>query len=381
MQCPNCGTNNEENFRFCLRCGSPLPVGSGTPLPTASAETVPAAAGGAPLPVGSGTPLPVGSGTPLPPAPPPAQPSYSGPAPQPNPPYPPQASPPGQPYQPPQPYSPAQPDQPPQPYQPAQGYPPRADRLPALPFGEAQLSSLNIWGPFAGYGSRRRHLGWLMDGKGEEAPRLIKSVEAKFGERKIPNASVNSETLVARGLIVESRPYFVLRRGLVSLGLYIAQFGRDLYVSLVSYLKPPISNFRVLVLGLMALFWLYSVLVLPGSISNAFDNALSGVGGGLFGGGGATSSSGLYTLLCLVGPLSTLNALALLLFLLYSVYKYVTEKDFWAGLRVNPNEFNEDDLMALEKAVEQTVRASIDEIGLDVNDLVPVEGPDNRRLI
>ena len=65
----------------------------------------------------------------------------------------------------------------------------------------------------------------------------------------------------------------------------------------------------------------------------------------------------------------------------YSIFKWVAERDFWAGLRVRANEFNEDDLMALEKAVEQTVRVSLDELGLDPDDLKPITDLDSDRLI
>ena len=84
---------------------------------------------------------------------------------------------------------------------------------------------------------------------------------------------------------------------------------------------------------------------------------------------------------CPVGPLGLLNNLALLLFVLYSVYKWFTVKDILAGLRVAPNEFNEDDLMALEKAVEQTVRLSLDDIGLNPDDLKSAVSSEGQRII
>jgi hypothetical protein len=201
---------------------------------------------------------------------------------------------------------------------------------------------------------------------------------------------MRQETLVARGLIVESRPYFILKRGLVSVALYINQFGQDLFVSLVSYLKPPISNFRVAVLGLMLLFWAYMMFIYTNALKNEFISYLTGLadsfsgGLNLFGNASPTpppSPEALIALLCVIGPIGLLNNLALLLFAVYSAYKFLTEKDLLAGLRVPPNEFNEDDLMALEKAVEQTVRISLDEIGLNADDLKPIASSEGRRLI
>jgi hypothetical protein len=50
-------------------------------------------------------------------------------------------------------------------------------------------------------------------------------------------------------------------------------------------------------------------------------------------------------------------------------------------LRVSPNEFHENDLMAMEKAVEQTVRISLDELGLDPADLQLIESRSPKRII
>jgi hypothetical protein len=180
-------------------------------------------------------------------------------------------------------------------------------------------------------------------------------------------------------VIVESRPYFLVHRGLVTLGLYISQFGKDLFVSQASYLKPPISNVRIIVLGLMTMFALFTLFIFPSMLNDAFMDMLGGLS--FFGGSGASSGPSIGSLLCVVGPLGTLNLLALALFIIYSLYKFVTEKDILAGLRVSPNEFNEDDLMATEKAVEQTVRISLDEIGLNSDDLKPIAVDGGLRLI
>jgi hypothetical protein len=250
----------------------------------------------------------------------------------------------------------------------------------AVTIGASGLSSMNLWGPFAGYGTRRQHIGWLMDNQGNHTQELIDKIYGKFSDRGIPGAHIQQKVLVARGLIVENRPYFLLQKGLVTLGLYIGEFGRDLFISLASYLKPPISYFRVLVLSLMMLFWLYSIFILPNAILDTADRFFGSLGGGIFG-GPAPSAGSLINLLCIIGPLSLINSLLLFLFVIYSIYKWVKEKDILGGLRVTPNEFNEDDLMALEKAVEETVRISLDEIGLDPADLKPTSTGIERRII
>lgn len=128
---------------------------------------------------------------------------------------------------------------------------------PSLPMGEVRTSgvvSLNIWGPFAGYGMRGRHVSWLINDQGERVEVLQEIVASRFESRQIPGARLEPVSLVRQGVLVDTRPYFLIRRGLTTVGLYIARFGRDLYVSQVTYFKGPISNFRVLLLILAIVF-------------------------------------------------------------------------------------------------------------------------------
>lgn len=259
------------------------------------------------------------------------------------------------------------------------------------PFSTREGSAfLHIWGPFAGYGTQRNHNGWLMDNKGDKSNEIIEKIRNKFSDRMIPNSIAEEKELVAKGLIVEKRPYFLLNRKMVTIGLYITEFGKDLYVSIASFLKPPISNPKAFILLFMLLFAGYTSCILPMTI----ENQINGLGMGLLGSalgnslGGSFGSDfsdanplGLISLLCFIGPLGFINYFLLGLYFVFSGYKWLTEKDFLAPLRTTPNEFNEDDLMAMEKAVEQTVRIAMDEIGLDPDDLKPVISSERRRLI
>jgi hypothetical protein len=317
MNCPNCGTVNDANNRFCLKCGTALAAAS------PAAATIPA---------------------------PPQMPSAGWSSP-------PTTSPPGS-------WPPVQQPTYPPPYPQQQGGYPQPPAL-AIPAG---VSTLNIWGPFAGYGTRRRHVGWLMNNQGQRKDELINKVESKFKERDVPGAFVSRQVLEARGVLVEARPYFLLRRGLVSAALYINQFGRDLFISLASYLKPPISNFRVMVVGLMVVFQLYAMFSYSSLLgaASSYSNSLSPFGGNA---AAASALSNAFYVACCLGPLGFFNGLLLFLLFCFSGYKWLTEKDFWAVLRVPPNEFNEDDLMAMEKAVEETVRQSLTDLQLDPDDL------------
>lgn len=325
MNCPNCGTYNESTSRFCMKCGQAL---SSVPVTAADAP----AASPPPAQTLTGW-TPAGYA-----APPPAQ--YSSPQ-----------------------FS----------YAPQPGY-------AAVPFhGASGRSGVGLWGPFAGYGARRRHVGWLMDGEGHRAPDLQAQVDAKFKAREIPGAFLYQDTLVAQGVFVETRRYFIIRRGLASLALYIAPFGKDLFISQASYLKPPISNVRAIAAGVMLLVQGYMTFFYPATLAGA-ANSLSSFFDP-FGGGSGFGAGPLIFLACVLGPLGGLNALALTALLCFSAYKWLTEKDFLAALRVPPNEFNEDDLMAMEKAVEETVRQSLDGIGLNSKKLIPMTSEAPRRLI
>lgn len=246
--------------------------------------------------------------------------------------------------------------------------------------GQGSQAVFNVWGPFAGRGTQRSHNGWLMDNKGDRAGELVQKVNTKFHDRRIPGAQFEHQMLTAKGVVVEQRPYFLLTRRMTTVGLYIAQFGKDLFVSIASYLKPPISYFRVIVVAMMMLFGFYTLFILPSVLEGKISGMLGGLMGGFFG-GGSGDSSGLMGLLCITGPLGTIDLFLLGLLFLFSAYKWFTEKDFLAALRTKPNEFDEDDLMAMEKAVEQTVRMSMDEIGLDSNDLIPLQQQEIGRLI
>lgn len=373
MNCPSCGTPNDSGNRFCLRCGNPIPVQSAPPPAQA-----PQAFSSQPQQAG-----PVRSMRPI--GAPPAQPPVT-------PPPAPQVPSGGVPstirvpdnYQTP-PVDNSFSQQPQYPQQYAQQYPQQQypqHQYPNPSSSQISTSTLNIWGPFAGYGTRRRHVGWLMDNQAARYEDLLKRVSQRLKERQIPNTDVAWRILTARGIIVESRPYFIIQRGLVSLGLNIGAVGKDLFISMATYLKPPISNFRVLVAGLSALLFGLGGPVIGGMINAAVSSMQASFS--LFGStnSGPDMSFLLLPTLCCLGPLWTLNGILFPIALVYSAYKWLTEKDFFALLRVAPNEFNEDDLMSLEKAVEQTIRSGLDDIGLNPAELKPtaVQGSEIRLI-
>lgn len=303
--CPDCGTANTVNSRFCQSCGIPF---EGTAI-SKSKETA-----GVSLPSTTRSPSAAGPG-----------PTYT------------------------------------------------EERIGQI--GTGGLSAADIWGPFAGYGERGRHVSWLLDNLGDRAEDLREAVINRFGERQIPRAKLEPRTLTGKGIAVERRPYYLIRRGIATAGLYIARFGHDLYISQVTYAKGAINPLRAALLGVMVLFQLYMIFGYGQSLESA-------VGSFDILGGYSGSSDSLGFLLCCVGPFGVLNTLGLSLVGLHMLYKTLTDKDPVAVLRTPPNEFQEDDIVALEKAVEETVRQALDTIGLDSSLMPPAsEYGSGQRLI
>lgn len=305
--CPQCGKANSAQSRFCQSCGAPLIETSSSTVARSDA--------------GSAVPTPVAPAYP-------ADQSRSAP--------------------------------------PARTSPPPAYGDQSIgQMGTGGLSPLDIWGPFAGYGERGRHVSWLLDNLGEKAEALREAVTERFQERQIPGARVEPQTLTGKGIAVERRPYYLIKRGVATTGLYIARFGQDLYISQVTYAKGAINPLRVLILSLMLLFQLYIVF----GYGRSLDRALGSVN--LLGVPTGGDSDALLSLLCCIGPLAIPNILGLLVAGVHMVYKFLTDKDPFMLLRTPPNEFQQDDIIALEKAVEETVRQSLDNVGIDAGLMPP----------
>jgi hypothetical protein len=85
--------------------------------------------------------------------------------------------------------------------------------------------------------------------------------------------------------------------------------------------------------------------------------------------------------LCCFGPLFPIALIAVPLILAYSFYKWLTERDIEAVLRTTPNEFDTDDIVSLEKSVEQTVRESLDVVGIEQQLMPPADEYGFRRRL
>ncbi len=325
MNCPHCGNPLRPGARFCATCGQLVDLSAGS-LPASSASPGTGAAPAAPVapPSGSAAPAPV---------PPPS-------------------------------FAPA-----PQPF---------AASVPQL---GATGQGSSLWGPFAGYGTRREHTAWLLQGLGSRAEQLRDTITQQFQQRQIPQAQVTQLKLTGRGVAVEQRPFYRVQRGLATVWLYVARFGQDLYISQVSYIKGQISLGRVLIVAALGGLSLLGWLNLLGVGINLME-VVQSIGSSLLGGKSTEPNGFLMSMLCCTGPLGLLAQVILLLGLVFSIYKFLTEKDFLVLLRSAPTEFQEDDIVSLEKAVNETVRQAADIVGIDLKLLAPGQAYQRgRRLI
>jgi hypothetical protein len=239
----------------------------------------------------------------------------------------------------------------------------------------------SLWGPFAGYGTRREHTAWLLQGLGSRAEQLRDTITQQFQQRQIPQAQVTQLKLTGRGVAVEQRPFYRVQRGLATVWLYVARFGQDLYISQVSYIKGQISLGRVLIVAALGGLSLLGWLNLLGVGINLME-VVQSIGSSLLGGKSTEPNGFLMSMLCCTGPLGLLAQVILLLGLVFSIYKFLTEKDFLVLLRSAPTEFQEDDIVSLEKAVNETVRQAADIVGIDLKLLAPGQAYQRgRRLI
>ena len=250
-----------------------------------------------------------------------------------------------------------------------------APPAPTAQGSSSKDTTFNVWGPFAGYGTRGRHVAWLINDHGDQADALRDVVRARFERREIPEATVERMTLTRRGLMVDSRPYFLLRRKLATAGLYITRFGQDLYVSQVTYFKGPFSNARILVVGLLLLnILLTPMLCIRHTGKPPFPSSACLVDG-------VRRFWRAWVAVLLLGPLYPIALIAVPLILMYSLLQMDHRQGLPCGVRTSPNEFDTDDIVALEKSVEQTVRESLDVVGIEQQLMPPADEYGFRRRL
>lgn len=319
-RCPQCAYENPEQSSFCVRCGNRLSTnGQPSNAGSISSQSLPTyAAMGAPAA---------------------SAPSYSPP---PTPSY----NPPTGPF-----YTPA-----------SQSAPPSAALSTQMGTGQGQAS---IRRAFAGYGTLIFHHSWLVNGGAAQANTVRSTISDIIRQRNIVGLSVNQQRLMERGLLVEERDYLIARRGVSTVFVYAAPAGNDLYISRATTVLPTISNVRVAIFSLLFLIMVIGFFSHP-DITTLYT-------GGIL----ALAISVIF---------AVLSVPILLFFIIIGIRSFIywlVEKDFWVFLRPNTlNDFQLDDIMLLEHATDDTVKAAVKQIGLDASQITPpAQGYQPKRRI
>jgi hypothetical protein len=212
--------------------------------------------------------------------------------------------------------------------------------------GQGQFSMRRA---FAGHGISVMHYSWLLDGKEKQATTVLSTILDLLRQRGIGGLAITPERLTERGINLEERDYLKVRRGVSSVFIYVAPAGRDLYLSRATTVLPAINIMRVIGLLLLLALALFG----PG-----FLQSMAGPAGYLLG--------GLFFLF-------VLPIWLYFIWLLFRSFSYwLVEKDFWVYLRANQlNDFQLDDIALMEHVTDETIRAAVEQLGLDASKILP----------
>ena len=209
--------------------------------------------------------------------------------------------------------------------------------------------------------------GWadLIDNASQHAQELQEFVGQRLSERHMPEIRCRDCRLTPGRLAGEERLYHLAAHQIgATIAVYIAAFGRDLYVSWDLFVKQ-VWNRAVL----------YAILILSGTISLiSYLGSLGAVG--------RYSSSlgragGYVTLGTAVGGFfmaifSTIG-MAIGIGILLGIAGLVLKRNFWAFLKLEYTHFRLDDVAAMGLAVHHSLLEGLDHIGVSRASIRPKE--------
>lgn len=224
------------------------------------------------------------------------------------------------------------------------------------------------WGPFAGYGKRQAYGGWFIPNVGEQAASMLTLLEQGFRQSYSAVAEVFVKAFTAHGLQreVEARNYLVFRRGQATLVVYIVPSGKDVFISVASFLKPPLSRLRVGMLAFFILLALAFFLYFPAWV---VDWVLKVQMNGNVIWENPWNVLNLLLGVLVIAPLGAASVSVFWVVMGKATLAWIREMDFWAPLRMSPHEFHQDDLLIMHKALEQALLGVLDDLGLSSADL------------
>ena len=127
--------------------------------------------------------------------------------------------------------------------------------------GKQRRTPFSFYDPFVGFGQRGRFVPWLISNMGKHAETLRDAVIRRFVQRRIPGTKIVLSRQSNKGLSAETRNYYIVQRNSIRIGLYISRFGKDLYISMVTYFKGSINMGKVFILIVMVLLIIFYYLL------------------------------------------------------------------------------------------------------------------------
>ena len=217
------------------------------------------------------------------------------------------------------------------------------------------------------------HHSWLLNGQHRQAKAVRDAITQKLQQRGTAGLKVTPEKLMERGLLLETRDYVMVSRGVSTVFVYVAPVGQDLYISRATTVLPAISAFRAVLLGLLVFITLLGPSILSGILLAP-----------------SSSYGPYYTVNPLVSLLSgflsiltiPLWAFLIWLFIRSCIY-WLVEKDFWHYLRHKDlNDFQLDDIALMEHVTDDVVHDTAQELGMDASKITPpTEGYRPKRIV
>lgn len=241
-----------------------------------------------------------------------------------------------------------------------------------VPIGGAQ-GNVSLRRAFAGHGTPVMHYSWLLDGKQVQAATLTTVIVQRLLQRGVAGLGITQEKLMERGILVETRDYIKVFRGVSTVFVYVAPAGHDLYISRATLVRPAINNVRVAIFLLLAFIALFGPSLIGGIVGNIVASSAASASPGTSLLGSAIYTSAVSSLISsvisvFVSPLY----LFFFVILVRAIINWIFEKDFWMFLRSNfLNDFQLDDIALMEHVTDEIIHDAVDELGLDASKIAP----------
>lgn len=231
---------------------------------------------------------------------------------------------------------------------------------------ESQRVSPTRHHAFGRRGTSLHHQSWLIEGHQEDASALHKTILQQMLQRRYPGVTVAGGHLREPGAGSEGQSYLTIQSHQTSISVSIASYGSDLYVSRSTRVHSPVRGSRVIVL----LLWLAVLGGGPFLLNTILFNSYS-----IYSTVGFVSAGFLSLNLFLEYVLAPLYAVLLGFFIwtfLRSWVNWSNTRDFWIYLRSRRlQDFQADDIILLEQAIDQVLHTSVVQVGIDSKHITP----------